>query len=235
VNNEPEEEAMLGSAQSGRSQLAAFFCLAYGISWALWLGLAVFSVSITTTVGAVVNVLAIAGPSIAALLITLWLGRGRLRELLAGLSVARLSRPWLAVALILPPVLMCVAIAGSVVLLGAPRPHFGWSLVGVLAVEFVRILLLGGPLGEEIGWRGFALPRLQQRRTALTSSVILGLVWGLWHIPLYFVPGTGQHEILRSGNDAMRHSRSADSSPGPSACRCSSPGCSTARAAAFSW
>ena len=54
---------MLGTTQSRRSQLVAFFCLAYGISWALWLGLAVFSVSITTTVGAVVNVLAIAGPS----------------------------------------------------------------------------------------------------------------------------------------------------------------------------
>jgi membrane protease YdiL (CAAX protease family) len=69
----------------------------------------------------------------------------------------------------------------------------------VLLVEFVRILFLGGPLGEELGWRGFALPRLQQRRTALTSSIFLGLIWGLWHIPLYFVPGTGQHEILRSG------------------------------------
>ena len=87
-------------------------------------------------------------------------------------------------ALILPPVLMYIAIAGSVVLLGAPRPHVGWSLVGVLAVEFVRILFLGGPLGEEIGWRGFALPRLQQRRTALTSSVILGLVWGLSRISI---------------------------------------------------
>ena len=106
------------------------------------------------------------------------------------------------VALILPLVMMCVAITGSVAFLGAPRPHLGWGLIGVLAVEFVRILFLGGPLGEEIGWRGFALPRLQQRHTALTSSVLLGLIWGLWHIPLYFVPGTGQHEILRSGNDA---------------------------------
>ena len=74
-------------------------------------------------------------------------------------------------------------------------------LLGVLLLEFVRILFLGGPLAEELGWRGFALPRLQQRHTALTSGVVLGLVWGLWHIPLYFVPGTGQQEILSSGTN----------------------------------
>src|SRR5918998_3393086 len=69
-----------------RHQLAAFFVLAFTISWIIWLGLAAASLPITTTAGAVLNVLAIAGPSLAALLLTIGLGRGALRELLAGFS-----------------------------------------------------------------------------------------------------------------------------------------------------
>lgn len=184
-----------------RHQLAAFFVLTYAISWTLWLVLAAVSLPITTTAGAVLNVLAIAGPSLAALLLAVGLGRPALRELLTGFSVSRLRGPWWAVALILPLLMMSGAIAVAVALLGAPAPHLTASLLGVLLLEFVRILFLGGPLGEELGWRGFALSRLQQRHTALTSSILVGVVWGLWHIPLYFVPGTGQHEILRSGTN----------------------------------
>ena len=180
-----------------RHQLATFFVLTFAISWTLWLGLAAAELPITTTTGAVLNVVAIAGPSIAAVLLTIRLGQ--LRQLLAGFSLSRLSARWSAVALGLPLVLMGIAIGVAVAVLGAPNPQLAGGLVSVLLVEFVRILLVGGPLGEELGWRGFALPRLQQRRTALTSSVLLGLVWGLWHIPLYFVPGTGQYELLRAG------------------------------------
>jgi membrane protease YdiL (CAAX protease family) len=180
-----------------RYQLPAFLVLTFAISWTLWLGLAAVALPITTTTGAVLNVIAIAGPSIAAVLLTIRLGR--LRELLAGFSLSRLSPGWSAVALGLPLAMMAIAIAASVALLGAPTPQLTGGVLGVLLVEFVRILFLGGPLGEELGWRGFALPRLQQHRTALTSSVLLGLIWGLWHIPLYFVPGTGQSELLGTG------------------------------------
>jgi len=60
--------------------------------------------------------------------------------------------------------------------------------------SFLPLLVLG-PLSEEIGWRGYALGRLQTRWNALTSSLIVGLVWGLWHLPLFMMVGTSQHEM----------------------------------------
>jgi CAAX protease family protein len=56
-------------------------------------------------------------------------------------------------------------------------------------------LLIIGPLSEEIGWRGYALGRLQTRWNALNSSLIVGLVWALWHLPLFMMVGTSQHEL----------------------------------------
>ena len=60
--------------------------------------------------------------------------------------------------------------------------------------SFLPLLILG-PLSEEIGWRGYALERLQTRWNALTSSLIVGLVWALWHLPLFMMVGTSQHEL----------------------------------------
>jgi membrane protease YdiL (CAAX protease family) len=60
--------------------------------------------------------------------------------------------------------------------------------------SFLPLLILG-PLSEEIGWRGYALGRLQTRWNALTSSLIVGLVWALWHLPLFMMVGTSQHEL----------------------------------------
>ncbi|MBA4385322.1 MAG: hypothetical protein C0410_11350 [Anaerolinea sp.] len=60
--------------------------------------------------------------------------------------------------------------------------------------NFLPLLILG-PLSEELGWRGYALERLQTRWNALTSSLIIGVVWALWHLPLFFMMGTSQHEL----------------------------------------
>lgn len=51
-------------------------------------------------------------------------------------------------------------------------------------------LLILGPLSEELGWRGYALPHLQDSYNGLTASLIVGLAWSLWHLPLFFIPGT---------------------------------------------
>ena len=177
-----------------RHQLASYFGLTFAISWAIWLGLILGSLHIQTPVGAVLNIVAIAGPSIAALVLAAVLGRSELRRLLAGFSPSRLSVRWTVVALVLPLAMMAAAIAVSVAVFGAPRPAVTFSVAGVVLAEFVRVLFLGGPLGEELGWRGFALPRLQQHRNALDASILLGLIWGVVASPL----------VLRVGDRPIR-------------------------------
>lgn len=61
--------------------------------------------------------------------------------------------------------------------------------------SFILTLLFGGPLGEEIGWRGFLLPRLQKKLNPLFSSIVLGIIWSCWHLPLFFIVGTSQYGI----------------------------------------
>ncbi len=175
-------------------EIAAFVALTFAISWAIWAAMVGASVSIATTTGLVLNVVATAGPSIAALIVAAALGGGELRRLLDGFSLKRVSVRWALVALLLPLGMVAVAIAVSVGAFGAALPIISTAVVGSILVEFVRVVFLGGPLQEELGWRGFALPRLQVRQSAFSASVMLGLIWGVWHIPLYFVSGTGQQE-----------------------------------------
>ena len=94
----------------------------------------------------------------------------------------------------IPIILLFPIIQGGALLLavlgGESVPELFWvSNPLLIVVYFVMVLLFQGPLQEEFGWRGYALDRLQARFNALNSSVILGLMWGLWHLP-YFLIGT---------------------------------------------
>ena len=111
------------------------------------------------------------------------------RTLLQTLTTWRVSPIWYLVALLLPVIISAAGIA-LLALLGQPLPSFPRTeplptLLPLLVTTFFATLLYGGPLGEEVGWRGFALPRLQERFSPLVASLLLSVVWGLWHTPLH--------------------------------------------------
>ncbi len=131
------------------------------------------------------------GPSLAGLAMTLWLyGLPGLRRLALQLTPWSVGRAWpvLAVCLLLPlgvVVLPLAILAG----LGASLSQLSWE--GWPAYLYGAVVsggLIGPGLMEEIGWRGFALPHLQRGYSALTSSLIIGLVWAFWHLPNFVIP-----------------------------------------------
>jgi membrane protease YdiL (CAAX protease family) len=104
----------------------------------------------------------------------------------------------------LPLLMIAVAIALGIAFFGTPSPIFSTGLIVIVAVEFVRILVLSGPLGEELGWRGFALPRTKRHRSAFDGSNLWDSYGVLWHVPLYFVPATGPWEPQRRHRSGLR-------------------------------
>ncbi len=171
----------------GTRGLLAFFALAFAWSWVLWLLIPSLDLE-----GGTAEALRIAGrfgPSLAAIAVaTVRGGRQGLQRLLQPLARWRApGRLWL-VALLGPPIVVLAAIAMASVLGTPPGPFNDPRTLYLVIPAFVTILVIGGPLGEEIGWRGFALDRLQARLGPVVASLLLGLVWGLWHLPLFLNP-----------------------------------------------
>jgi len=172
--------------------LLFYFVIAYAISWTYEL-IVMGALHITGSLGAALNVVFTLGPMLAALLMTaVTQGRAGIRQLLRRFVLWRVGIAWYL--LVLPGVFV-VQLLPYLVLPGAfaafhqsglASPRF-WLPFLIL---YVAAFIAGGSLGEEPGWRGFALPRLQQRFGPLVGTLILGVPWGLWHLPQFLViPG----------------------------------------------
>lgn len=138
-----------------------------------------------------------AGPLIGAVVFThLRESRATQRDFWRrALDPSLLSSGWFSISLLLHPALILIALIIDCVLGVGPTavsfPQGG--ITGWLSLMFFTFWF--GPLPEEIGWRGYALDRLQGRRSSLEASLILGVIWACWHLPLFAVRGTFQHSL----------------------------------------
>lgn len=164
--------------------MAVFFVLTYGVAWLLWAPLVVFR-GLPQAVGFLLGLFGSLVPSVVAVGLTGWVhGKPGVRRLLAGLLKWRVGLRWYLVVLLVP--LLVPLALGISVLLGGNVPTVDTSILAVV-IMFLFSIFPGSALGEELGWRGFAVPHLQDTRSALSASLIVGLVWGMWHLPLFLV------------------------------------------------
>ncbi len=174
---------------------ASFFALTYLLSWLIWIPLALshFGIGplhVPEEASNAIRLLGVLMPATAALILTaLTGGRAALRALLGRLALWCVGwRWWGAAALAQPALLALAALAAS--LGGGWPPVTPLSPLSTAAFIVNVVFLLLATLGEEIGWRGVALPALQTRRSALASSCILALLWGVWHVPFWLLLDT---------------------------------------------
>lgn len=173
-----------------RRALLVFFLLAFGFSWAVEIPLALQAHGlIAPHIPWPLHYLSGYGPMLAAIIATTVTGGKKALQALFGRMIRWRVRPiWWLVALAPLAVYALLAV-------GLRFIQGQWSGFGALGlIEFLPNLGLGAllfwfltfGLGEETGWRGYALPRLQQGRSALSATLILWVFWALWHLPLFF-------------------------------------------------
>lgn len=155
-------------------RLTAFYAIACLVSWLLS---ALYEVSLA------LPILGLFGPAVAAVVVHARTGgRPAVTTLLSAVGGWRVGAGWYAFVVLVPFALSGAVWAAHAVIWHATP--FALARLGPLDLV-VAVLVVG----EELGWRGFALPELLRDRSALSASLVLGVLWGLWHLPNFLIPG----------------------------------------------
>jgi membrane protease YdiL (CAAX protease family) len=175
-----------------------FFVVAFGWSWLIWLPLVLAGAGILPlgkdllrVLTPLVTIVAMFGPAAGTFYcLKTRQGKDAIRQYLRGLLDLRLGwRAWLLPILVLGG---STWIAWKLPeLWGEPRAEMLLPSVWIFPPYVLLMILLGGGQ-EELGWRGYILDPLEARLGAWLGNLVLGVIWAFWHLPLFFIPGTGQ-------------------------------------------
>ena len=168
-----------------------FFGIAFGWTWAFWVPVALSENGVISIPDGVAWLLAdgkpaALGPLVAA--VSIALAKGGICDLLGSMTRMKFALRWYLAALLLIPAI--VGGAQMIAQISGEEVPMAEALLApaTIPIAFVWIFFLGGPLQEEAGWRGTATQSLQSQFGALGASLVTGLFWGVWHLPLFFMP-----------------------------------------------
>jgi membrane protease YdiL (CAAX protease family) len=173
-----------------RHPLTSFFLLAFGIAWAILIPSVLSSYGlISLPLGGLLLLVMGYGPTIAAVIVSGALGgKSEIKSLLERLLIWRVGWDWWAITLLLNGGIILLAL-GLYAVTGNDVPPFP-KLEPVLLLEIPLVFVLSALFnGEEVGWRGFALPRLQARFSLPVTVVVLGTLEAVFHLPIFFNNG----------------------------------------------
>ncbi len=177
-----------------KHQLIAFFTLSYLIAYAVAFTYINLRPGEPLQPWSLAWFLQIFSPTLSALIVgSISGGAQEVKRLLAGYTRWKVGVWWYfwAAFLFLGPLVITLTYKA----LGNSSPGIrpGETIASMAGI--ILFTLFSGPIAEELGWRGFALPRLQAKFNALVSSLILGVIWTFWHLPLFYTPGATQMSI----------------------------------------
>ena len=183
-----------------------FFIFVFCWTWAFWIPAAASGISVQTGPGRLLLVLGLLGPMLGGIGFTYATRTsGDWRDYwLRVFDVGRIPARWCAIILLFAPMLFTIAVlldlasggGDAVAQISLMFTSF-FSAPSTIA-PFLLVTLVNGPIPEELGWRGYVLDRLQMQWSAVMASVILGVLWAIWHVPLFFLHGMKHDVGIRS-------------------------------------
>ncbi|MCX6175684.1 MAG: type II CAAX endopeptidase family protein [Ignavibacteriales bacterium] len=184
---------------SPNQQLIQFFLLTFLFSWLMWLPSILITYNLITpsqtliTINNVLKWVAGIGPSLTAIILVIKFdGKVGLKKLFKRVWNIKLGYWYFPIILMLPIILVTAHLINTF-FFNNSFPKTGlleepWWIPVLFVIFFIY------QFSEELGWRGYALDRLQKKWNALYSSLLLGCIWGIWHLPMFLSSGFGQHD-----------------------------------------